>query len=273
VGRRCRLTALGRCRGGERRSCLHRPSGVGIRRYGRLVPAAHFQTEPSGGWTKSGACRSEGLVAGEHVPDRLGELSGAVDLGDLGETLAAEAAPGGPIPLAVERALAPFRGPRRAPSAGSAGRASRSGRADRCRPTGSRGGTGRCSRARLAGDTKHSMSPISEATVNALIRPNPARWPLTRQRQRNDPERNRGGLLGALALRLRPHAGAPGPRSLGALAERRRPRAQNSHVPPAVRESGGRAMSPSRRVWSPPRCPDSRHGDRGSPSTPGKPRR
>jgi hypothetical protein len=39
----------GRCGGGERRSCLYRPSGVGIRLNGRLVPAAHFQREPSGG--------------------------------------------------------------------------------------------------------------------------------------------------------------------------------------------------------------------------------
>src|SRR5215211_868342 len=35
--------------------------------------------------------RSEGLVAGEHVPDRLGELAREVDLGDLGAALAAEA--------------------------------------------------------------------------------------------------------------------------------------------------------------------------------------
>jgi hypothetical protein len=34
------------------------------------------------------------LVAGEHVPDRLGELSREVDLGDLGAALAVEAALG-----------------------------------------------------------------------------------------------------------------------------------------------------------------------------------
>ena len=44
--------------------------------------------------TKSGASRSgswcEGLVAGEHVPDRFGELAGDVDLGHLGAALAEE---------------------------------------------------------------------------------------------------------------------------------------------------------------------------------------
>jgi hypothetical protein len=50
---------------------------------------------PSGDQTKSGASRSrsgcEGLIVGEHVPDRLGELSGDVDLGDPGAALAPEA--------------------------------------------------------------------------------------------------------------------------------------------------------------------------------------
>jgi len=43
---------------------------------------------PSGGQTKSGASRSgslwgEGLLGGEHVPDRFGQPAGDVDLGDL----------------------------------------------------------------------------------------------------------------------------------------------------------------------------------------------
>ena len=50
---------------------------------------------PSGGQTKSGASRSglgvEGLVGGEHVPDRFGQLSGEVDLGDAGAALFAQA--------------------------------------------------------------------------------------------------------------------------------------------------------------------------------------
>ncbi len=38
----------------------------------------------SGRQTKSGASGSELLVAGKHVPDRVGESAGDVDLGDLG---------------------------------------------------------------------------------------------------------------------------------------------------------------------------------------------
>src|SRR5829696_5275438 len=51
---------------------------------------------------ETGACRSEGLVAGEHVPDRFGELSGEVDLGDLGAALAAQALLGALIALGVD---------------------------------------------------------------------------------------------------------------------------------------------------------------------------
>jgi hypothetical protein len=39
-----------------------------------------------------GGVGSEGLVVGEHVPDRFGELAGDVDLGDLGAALAAQPA-------------------------------------------------------------------------------------------------------------------------------------------------------------------------------------
>ena len=55
---------------------------------------------------KGAPARSEGLVAGEHVPDRLGEPAGEVDLGDLGAALAAETALGALVALAVERVLA-----------------------------------------------------------------------------------------------------------------------------------------------------------------------
>jgi hypothetical protein len=44
---------------------------------------------PSRGQTKRGACRSERLVAGQHVPDRLGQAAGDVDLGDPGAALLA----------------------------------------------------------------------------------------------------------------------------------------------------------------------------------------
>src|SRR5215204_6537473 len=44
----------------------------------------------SGRQTKSGASGSEGLVSSEHVPDRVGEPAGDLDLGDLGAALLAE---------------------------------------------------------------------------------------------------------------------------------------------------------------------------------------
>src|SRR5215211_6235912 len=40
--------------------------------------------------TKSGASGSEFLIARKHVPDRVGEPAGDVDLGDLGAALLAE---------------------------------------------------------------------------------------------------------------------------------------------------------------------------------------
>ena len=42
------------------------------------------------------------MVAGEHVPDRLGELSGQVDLRDLRSALAAEALLGALVALGVD---------------------------------------------------------------------------------------------------------------------------------------------------------------------------
>src|SRR5829696_8292853 len=55
---------------------------------------------------KTGACRRERLVAGEHVPDRLGEPAGQFDLGDLGPALAAEAFLGVLVALRVDGVLA-----------------------------------------------------------------------------------------------------------------------------------------------------------------------
>jgi hypothetical protein len=45
---------------------------------------------PSGGQGVGGAFGSEAFVAAEHVPDRLGESAGEVDLGDLGAALLAD---------------------------------------------------------------------------------------------------------------------------------------------------------------------------------------
>src|SRR5205807_9580537 len=46
---------------------------------------------PCGGQGVGGAFGSEGLVAGEHVPDRFGEPAGEIDLRDLGAALFADA--------------------------------------------------------------------------------------------------------------------------------------------------------------------------------------
>ena len=54
-----------------------------------LAPAAQVKIGLSGSQANNGACRSEGLVTSQHVPDRLGQLSREVDLSDLGAALAA----------------------------------------------------------------------------------------------------------------------------------------------------------------------------------------
>ena len=51
-----------------------------------LRSRAHVQRGRSGRQTKSGASGRELLVASKHVPDRVGEPTGDVDLGDLGAT-------------------------------------------------------------------------------------------------------------------------------------------------------------------------------------------
>ena len=51
---------------------------------------AQFNKGSSSDQQHSGACRCEGFVLGEHVPDGLGELAGDVDAGDLRTPLATE---------------------------------------------------------------------------------------------------------------------------------------------------------------------------------------
>jgi hypothetical protein len=57
-----------------------------------------------------GACRSEGLIGGEHVPDRLGQPAGQVDPGDLRPALLAQAGPGPLVALGVDRMAGGVRG-------------------------------------------------------------------------------------------------------------------------------------------------------------------
>jgi transposase len=74
------------------------------RRFGGDPPSPHRlpetptgkinTTDPDSRLLKAAPGGREGLVGGEHVPDRFGELSGDVDLGDLGAALLAEAALG-----------------------------------------------------------------------------------------------------------------------------------------------------------------------------------
>src|SRR6266498_4659140 len=83
--------AVSRLWGAELGFTPFRLLGGRTRQDGRLAPVAHLLTGPScghGGW---GACRGEGAVVGEHVPDGLGESAGEVDLGDLGAALLAKA--------------------------------------------------------------------------------------------------------------------------------------------------------------------------------------
>ena len=82
----------GRVGGLEQRSFLYRVISFEDWVLSGLAPVAHFQNGLSGSQTINGACRSEGLerlVAGQHVPDRLGQLASELDLGDLRAALAA----------------------------------------------------------------------------------------------------------------------------------------------------------------------------------------
>src|SRR6476469_1399374 len=86
----------------ERCSCLYRFVNFEDRVVSGLAPVAHVKNGLSGSQANNGACRSEGLewlVAGQHVPDRLGEPAGELDLGDLRAALAAQAALGALVAL------------------------------------------------------------------------------------------------------------------------------------------------------------------------------
>src|SRR5215203_2027565 len=81
---------LARVGDGERRSCLYGLFGGRISRNWNVRSRAHVQKGRSGRQTKSGASWSELLVSRQHVPDRVGESSGDVYLGDLRAALLAE---------------------------------------------------------------------------------------------------------------------------------------------------------------------------------------
>src|SRR5687767_12886015 len=88
--------------GGEPRSSLYRLLVGGPGRMGGA--SLRWRTSVEGrlcGQRFCGACRSEGLGGGEHVPDRLGEPAGQVDPGDPGAALAAQPGLGPLVTLGV----------------------------------------------------------------------------------------------------------------------------------------------------------------------------
>src|SRR3954468_9968916 len=113
----------------------------------------------------SGACRSEGLVAGEHVPDGLGEPAGEVDLGDLGAALAAEPALGVLVALGVVGVLAGVQGglEQRPAQVLGAVLGDRAAGVDCAGLAHARAQSGVAAQLRRRG--KRAMSPISEAIV------------------------------------------------------------------------------------------------------------
>src|SRR5690349_16923257 len=83
---------------GEPRSSLYRrleggPGGMG----GASLRWRISVEGPLRGQSGRGACRGEGFVGRQHVPDRLRESAGQVDLGDLGAALATQPGLGAPV--------------------------------------------------------------------------------------------------------------------------------------------------------------------------------
>ena len=101
------VTERGRVGDGvEQCPCLYRFIDVEDQVLSGLAPAAHVKKGLSGSQARNGAFRSEGLerlVAGEHVPDRLGQLASEFDLRDFRAALAAEAAFGALVALFAQR--------------------------------------------------------------------------------------------------------------------------------------------------------------------------
>ena len=96
---------------------------------------AHVQNGRSGRQTTTGASGSELLVAGEHVPDRVREPAGSVDLGDLGAALLAEPALGALVAGGVGGVAKRVHGRlEQRPSEGRSDHAWSAGRDGPCRP-------------------------------------------------------------------------------------------------------------------------------------------
>jgi hypothetical protein len=68
-----------------------------------FAPVAHLLKDRQAARGVGGAFGSEGLLAGEHVPDCFGEPACEVDLGDLGAALLADPRLGLLVAVAVDR--------------------------------------------------------------------------------------------------------------------------------------------------------------------------
>src|SRR3990172_10962680 len=68
---------------------------------GRLRRRPNSMQGSSSDQRDSGACRGEGFVLGEDVPDGFGELAGDVDPGDLRAALPAQALLGPLVPIPI----------------------------------------------------------------------------------------------------------------------------------------------------------------------------
>src|SRR6266540_5177321 len=91
VGCRCRPVRAGAAVvGGERCSSLYRLLVGGHGRW-EFAPVAHLPRDRQAARGSVAPLVSEGLVAGEHVPDRFGEPAGEIDLCDFGAALFADA--------------------------------------------------------------------------------------------------------------------------------------------------------------------------------------
>ena len=212
------------------------------------VPVAHLSQGRLCGQSRRGACRSEGLVSGEHLPDRLGQAPGDVDLGDLGAALFAQPGLVALVAVAVERMPSRRAGRlRSAPSAGTSGPCV-SGRDGRCRRIVD-AGTGRCSR---------TASSVSEALCPRSLRRSWSRAPTRSPARSSAAARSRARPL---TLSSRSMAAISRSRSSIIATAASTPSARARGTPgaraargPAAEQIADRAGCPKANSWAWTRC-------------------
>ena len=162
--------------GVEQRPCLYRFINFEDQVLSGLAPAAHVKKGLSGSQARNGAFRSEGLerlVTGQHVPDRLGQLAGELDLRDLGAALAAEAALGALVALLVERVREAWIAASMSPQRRYLGPCLEIGPRRSTSPDWFTRGHRPVYPVSLTGEAKRAMSPISAAIVKPVTHPIP----------------------------------------------------------------------------------------------------